>query len=58
MKYDNTYILQYLEEAYPDKLPLVQVSEFELGVLVGQQELISKLKHKLRITEEQEEEIK
>ena len=55
---DNMYILKFLDEAFPDRLPLDYVSDFELGVLVGQQQLISLLKQKLEIAEEKEQEIK
>ena len=55
---DNNYILQFLEEAYPNRLPLKQVSDYELGVLIGQQMLIEQLKIKLKVSEKQEQEIK
>ena len=37
-------LIESLEKIFPDKLPLKQVSDFELGVLIGQQKVISKLK--------------
>lgn len=37
-------LIDCLEKIYPDKLPTQKVSEFELGVLIGQQRVISKLK--------------
>ena len=55
---DNMYILKFLDEAFPDKLPLDYVNDYELGVLVGQQQLINLLKQKLEIAEEKEEEIR
>ena len=58
MKKDSNYILNYLEEAYPNRLPLGKVSEYELGRLVGMQELIDNLKVKLKVIQQQEEEIK
>jgi len=55
---DNMYILKFLDEAFPDRLPLDYVNDFELGVLIGQQQLINLLKQKLEIAEEKEQEIK
>lgn len=55
----SKYILDFLEELYPDKLPVRQVSEYELGILVGQRQLIEVLKVKLKmINKEDIEEIK
>lgn len=42
--------MKYLEEAYPNKLPHAKIDDFELGILVGQQILIEKLKIKLNIS--------
>ena len=50
-------ILQWLEDMYPDKLPYDKVTEHELGVLIGQRQLIEQLKIKLKITKPIEEEI-
>ena len=58
MKKDSNFILNYLEEAYPNRLPLGPISEYELGRLVGIQELIDNLKVKLKVIQQQEEEIK
>jgi len=55
---DSAYIMQYLEEAFPNRLPLGKTGDFDLGILVGQQLLIEKLKLKLNIIQEQEQEIK
>ena len=55
---DNSYIMKFLEEAYPNRLPLTKVSEYELGVLVGQQVLIEQLKIKLKISEDKEQEVR
>ena len=55
---DSNYVLQYLEETYPNKLPIKQVSDFELGKLLGVQELIDNLKIKLKRTHQQEQEVK
>lgn len=54
----STHIMKYLEEAFPNKLPLVEHSPFEMGVLIGQQELINKLKIKLDIIKDKEMEDK
>ena len=35
--------IQYLHEAFPNKLPTTKVSEFELGRLIGMQEIIGHL---------------
>ena len=50
MNNDNSLIMKYLEEAYPNKLPHAKIDDFELGILVGQQMLIEKLKIKLNIS--------
>jgi glutathione S-transferase len=55
---ESNYILEWLEEMYPDRLPLKQVNDFELGVLIGQRQLIEQLKIKLKINEPIEETIK
>ena len=57
-KDSSVFIMDYLNEAFPNKLPLGQVTEFELGELLGQQEVINKLKHKLNIIQEKEMEEK
>jgi hypothetical protein len=54
----SRYILDFLEELYPNILPITNVSDFELGVLVGQRQLIEQLKIKLKLGEEPEETIK
>ena len=43
-------ILDFLEELYPDRLPVTRVSDFELGILIGQRQLIEMLKVKLKLT--------
>jgi glutathione S-transferase len=55
---ESNYILEWLEEMYPDRLPLKQVNDFELGVLIGQRQLIEQLKIKLKINKPIEETIK
>lgn len=55
---ENNYILQWLEEKFPDRLPTNNVGQFELGVLIGQRQLIEDLKVKLNLQEQKEEEIK
>ena len=42
-------IVKFLEEAFPNRLPLVEVEQFELGTLVGEQKVIEKLKQKLQL---------
>ena len=54
----SRYILDFLEELYPDVLPVRKVDDYELGILVGQRQLIEQLKVKLKVTEKIEEEIK
>ena len=55
---DNVYILKFLNDSFPDKLPLDYINDYELGILVGQQQLINILKNKLKISDNKEEEIK
>ena len=47
-KIDSVYIMQFLLDSFPDILPPNQVSEFELGRLIGQQDVIKSLKAKLK----------
>ena len=51
-------IVQWLDEAYPDKIPTSRIDFYELGILVGQRILIEQLKIKLKVDLLQEEEIK
>jgi len=51
---ENNHILQWLEELCPDKAPIKRLSEWELARIVGQRELIEKLKIKLKVNEEVE----
>ena len=52
-------MLDFLEELYPDVLPIRRVDDFELGVLVGQRQLIEVLKVKLKMNNQEDiEEIK
>jgi len=55
---ENNIILKWLEEMYPNTLPLDRVSEYDLGVLIGQRTLIENLKIKLKIEKTIEEIIK
>ncbi len=41
--------MQWLEERYPNQLPMMKVSDFELGILIGQQQLIEQIKVKLQV---------
>lgn len=51
-------ILQFLTTKFPNKLPFEKISEFDLGVLVGQQQVIEDLKVKLKYEDDKEQEIK
>lgn len=51
---DSNFIMKFLEEAFPNRLPLNRTSEFEMGILIGQQILINKLKEKLKIIQDKE----
>jgi len=55
---DNMYILDLVEKAFINKLPLGQVSEYELGELIGQQQVVNFIREKLKVTLEKEQEIK
>ncbi len=46
IKYPNisNELIECLKSTFPNKLPLKQISEFELGVLIGQQRVIDQLK--------------
>jgi hypothetical protein len=55
---ENSQILTWLEEMYPDRLPLDKVDEYTLGTLIGQRQLIEQLKVKLLLSKPIEEEIK
>jgi len=54
----NNFILQWLEQKFPDRLPNAYVTDFELGVLVGNRQVVEDLKIKLKIEEEVEEDVK
>ena len=58
MKIDNGYIMKFLEDSFPNRLPLDYINDYELGILVGQQQLINLLRQKLELAENKEEEIK
>ena len=55
-------LIECLERDFPDKLPRQQISEYELGVLVGRMDVIDKLKvekdynEKIEENEDSEEE--
>lgn len=55
---ENNEIVQFLDKKFPDQLPIKEISSYELGVLVGQQQVIKDLKAKLKYELEQEQEIK
>ncbi len=46
-------LLQYLLKAFPNKLPDHEVTPYELGVLVGQQEVVSKIIQKAKLEEKE-----
>ena len=41
-------LLDHLQAAFPNKLPEVQVSEHQLGVLMGQQLVLRHLEHQFK----------
>lgn len=47
-------LIDCLESLYPNKLPLNQVTDFQLGILLGQQQVINKLKTEKEIQENNE----
>ena len=48
---ENSNILTFLEDYCPDRAPTIKMSEWELGVLAGQRQLIEQLKIKLKVEE-------
>ncbi|MCD6320113.1 MAG: hypothetical protein J7M03_05470 [Candidatus Desulfofervidaceae bacterium] len=42
-------LLQYLNKAFPNILPDHELTAYELGVLVGQQEVVSKIIQKAKL---------
>ena len=48
-------LLTYLLKAFPNKLPEDEVTPYELGVLVGQQEVVSKIIQKAKLEEQKME---
>jgi len=55
-----TNIVDWLETRYPNQLPIKQISDYELGVLIGQRIVVEeiKLKFKKEIVEDGNEQIK
>lgn len=49
--YISDDLIRKLKDDFPNKLPKVEVSAFELGRLVGQQQVIDKLIIEQQITE-------
>lgn len=47
-------LINCLVTLYPDKLPLNQITDFQLGVLIGQQQVINKLKSEKELQENNE----
>ena len=50
-------IIEWLDEVYPDKAPLTQLTEWEYGELAGQRILIENLKIKLKVELDKEKEV-
>lgn len=48
-------VLEYLKQAYPSTLPMYELKAFDLGKLVGQQEVIQHLSEVKKWSEEKEE---
>ena len=48
---NDEYMLKWLREAFPNRLPVKEPSMFELGILVGQQQVVEQLKIKLKLEE-------
>lgn len=46
-------LIECLERDFPDKIPRKQLSDYEFGRLVGNQEVIDKLKAEKRFMEEE-----
>ena len=51
-------ILKVLEDSFPDRLPYQDISSFELGRLIGQQDAINKIKEKIEIDNNKNKEIR
>lgn len=49
--------MQKLEERFPNRLPKKEISSYELGSLVGQQDVIDYLKTLLKLYEEEDGEL-
>lgn len=52
---DFRHLLHFLKTRYPNELPKDRIDDFELGKLIGQQEVISAIKFKLNISDEKSE---
>lgn len=48
---NDIQVLQWLNTLYPDNLPTKELTPYQLGVLVGQREVIEQLKVKFKIEE-------
>jgi hypothetical protein len=46
---ETAYLMKKLEEAFPNKLPRGQISEYTLGELIGEQNIIYYLKSLLKL---------
>ena len=49
--YKLNKLIELLEKSFPNKLPYEEISSYELGVLIGQQDIINFLKAKYEIGE-------
>lgn len=47
-------LIECLERDFPDKLPRKYQDSFELGILIGQQKIIDKLKYEKKCNEEKD----
>ena len=63
MKTKNTYpeidelLINKLKKDFPNKLPKKEISAYELGFLIGQQSIISKLEYEMNEQNETDTEI-
>ena len=63
MKTKNTYpeidelLINKLKKDFPNKLPEKEISAYELGFLIGQQSIISKLEYEMNEQNETDTEI-
>ena len=51
---ESPLLLQKIQERFPNQLPKTEVSTYELGTLVGQQEVIEFIKSLLLVYDDEE----